>query len=244
MRSISDFLNADDWSFYCALSYPSAKIYNLSPSLSSSSSTPPSPSRPQNHQQIHHENFSSSFPFPKGFFNVISFRFLPSSCDSELAHILSECRRVLEPGGYLETTVLDIDLLGDAGPKARNAVTVAKTILARENPPPYYPTRQPQQPQSARVLKLLQKRGFTGLNKCFIALPIVSSTPIPPDADSVNPGVLARVARWWYTRCYERLITSQGEVMGRSMWNERGLLAECAERGTKLRMLVAYVKKC
>jgi hypothetical protein len=230
----------DDWSFYCALSYPSAKIYNLSPSLSSNPQTnsPPSPSRPQNHQQIHHEDFSSSFPFPKGFFNAISFRFLPSSSDSNLPFILSECRRVLEPGGYLEATVLDVDLLGNVGPKARKAVDLAKTIMHREN----YTSSNSTSTQSEKVLRLLSKRGFESPHKCFVGLPVVSNVPIT-GGDEANSAVLARVGRWWYTRCYERVITSQGEAMRRSMWNERGLLRECEERETAFRMLVAYARK-
>lgn len=237
---VIDGLGTDDWSFYCALSYPSAKIYNLSPSLSSNpqTNTPPSPSRPQNHQQIHHEDFSSSFPFPKGFFNAISFRFLPSSSDSNLPFILSECRRVLEPGGYLEATVLDVDLLGNVGPKARKAVDLAKTIMHREN----YTSSNSTSTQSEKVLRLLSKRGFESPHKCFVGLPVVSNVPIT-GGDEVNSAVLARVGRWWYTRCYERVITSQGEVMRRSMWNERGLLRECEERETAFRMLVAYARK-
>ncbi|RPA90839.1 hypothetical protein L873DRAFT_1753200 [Choiromyces venosus 120613-1] len=238
---VIDGLGTDDWSFYCALSYPSAKIYNLSPSLSSNpqtANTPPSPSRPQNHQQIHHEDFSSSFPFPKGFFNVISFRFLPSSSDSNLPFILSECRRVLEPGGYLEATVLDVDLLGNVGPKARKAVDLAKTIMHRENCTSSSSTST----QSEKVLRLLSKRGFEDAHKCFVGLPVVSNVPLT-SGDEVNSAVLAKVGRWWYTRCYERVITSQGEVMGRSMWNERGLLKECEERKTAFRMLVAYARK-
>ncbi|PWW72843.1 hypothetical protein C7212DRAFT_366264 [Tuber magnatum] len=236
---VIDGLGTDDWSFYCALSYPSAKIYNLSPSLSSSNAdTPPSPSRPQNHQQIHHEDLSSSFPFPKGFFNVISFRFLPSSSDSSLPFILSECRRVLEPGGYLEATVLDVDLLGNVGPKARKAVDLAKTIMHRENRTSSSSTST----QSGKVLRLLSKRGFEDTHKCSVGLPVVSNVPIT-GGDEVHSGVLARVGRWWYTRCYERVITSQGEAMRRSMWNERGLLRECEERKTAFRMLVAYARK-
>ena len=51
---------------------------------------------------------------------------------------------------------------------------------------------------------------------------ILDAYPVPPDADSVNPGALARVARWRHSRCYERFIPSQGEDMGRRIWNEWG----------------------
>ena len=49
---------------------------------------------------------------------------------------------MLVPGSYTEAAVLGTDLLGGC-PKARNAVTVAKTILARENLPPYSPLATP-----------------------------------------------------------------------------------------------------
>ena len=72
---------------------------------------------------------------------------------------------MLVPGSYSEATVLETDLLGGGCPKARNAVTVAKTILARENLPLYSSLATP----AAAILKLLQKRGYTKLNKWFIA---------------------------------------------------------------------------
>ena len=50
---------------------------------------------------------------------------------------------MLEPGSYLEATVLDTDLLGDTCPEARNAVIVAKTTLARENLALYSPLATP-----------------------------------------------------------------------------------------------------
>lgn len=145
---------------------------------------------------------------------------------------------MLEPGGYLEATVLDVDLLGNVGPKARKAVDLAKTIMHREN----YTSPNSTSTQSEKLLRLLSKRGFESPHKCFVGLPVVSNVPIT-GGDEVNSGVLARVGRWWYTRCYERVITSQGEAMKRSMWNERGLLRECEERETAFRMLVAYARK-
>lgn len=252
---------ADDWSFYCAFSYPKAKVYNLSPSLSANpNGTPPSPStpRPPNHQQIHHPNFSGGFPFPGGFFNVISFRFLPSSSDSELPFILSECKRVLEPGGYLEVTMLDAELV-NMGPKTKKAVNLVKAIMERESSSPSSSERKP---SSERVLKILKRRGFEDINKCFVGLPTVApakdvdttatttttTTPQPQpqqsqEPETVNETVMSSVGRWWYTRCYERVITAEGEVMRRSMWNDRTLLRECGTRETTFRMLVAHARK-
>ncbi|KAL7274894.1 hypothetical protein RUND412_002188 [Rhizina undulata] len=262
---IVDGLGTDDWSYYCALTYPSAKVYNLSSSHAaptiSGSMTPTSPTvtRPSNHMQIHHPNFATTFPFPKGFFNVVSFRFLPSSSDSNLPLILSECKRVMEPGGYLEVTVLDAELI-NTGNRARKAVDLVKAIMQRENESR---SRNPKA-MSEKVLKVLERRGFENISKCFVGLPVVGKIngsmsgsidsrddgierdvapdPLPEDPESMNE-VVSKVGRWWYTRCYERVITGEGEMPGRSMWNDKALLRECARKKTTFKMLVCHARK-
>jgi len=243
---------SDDWSFYCALSYPDAKVYNLSQALSSAAKpTPASPSvpRPTNHHQIHYPNFATSFPFPKGFFNVICFRFLPSSSDSHWPFILSECKRVLQYGGYLEVTLLDAELM-NVGSRAQRAVDLVKAIMQRENES----SSSPGKPASEKVLRILAKKGFEDINKCFLGLPAVGKVdsrsereqgarePSPDDPDSISE-VISKVGRWWYSRCYEGVITSQGEHMGRSMWADKGLLRECKKKRTNFRMLVCCARK-
>ena len=233
----------DDWSFYLSLSFPTTKIYNLTP-------TPPTPqppqTRPTNHKQVHHPSLTHAFPFPANFFTTITLRFPPSPFTSLL---LSECRRVLAPGGHLELITLDADLLS-AGPKTTGATELVKAIMSRETPG----RKRPQEAASAKMLRGLEKKGFTGLRKCYIALPAVGKLesaggegrevrePSPEDPEAIAE-VISKVGRWWYTRCYERVITAEGEGAYRSMWNDRGLVRECRKRGSGFRLLVACARK-
>ena len=259
-------VNADDWSFYCALSYPKAKVYNLSQAPSSSArGMPASPSvpRPANHHQIHYPNFAASLPFPKGFFDVISFRFLPSSSGRHWAFILRECKRVLQYGGHLEVTMLDADLMS-VGTRTQRAVDLVKAIMQRENSSEAAAAR----PASEKVLRILARKGFEDINKCFLGLPAVGKVDSRCETDgtaapAAGPGtaapdkereqspddpeaiseVISKVGRWWYSRCYEGVITANGEHMGRSMWADRALLRECKKRRTNFRMLVCCARK-
>ena len=252
---------ADDWSFYCALSYPSAKVYNLSqsspfpPPMGSAPPVSPSVPRPPNHHQVHYPSFATPFPFPKGFFDVICFRFLPSSSDAHWAFILSQCKRVLRPGGHLEVTLLDADLM-NVGPRTQRAVDLVKAIMQRESEA--VGSSAVPRPASEKVLRILSKKGFEDINKCFVGLPAVGKVGSsggaaaerdiaerehsPEDPDDINE-VVSKVGRWWYSRCYEGVITARGEHMERSMWADRALLRECRKRHTNFRMLVCCARK-
>ena len=291
---VVDGLGTDDWSYYCALTYPSCKVYNLSPSLNSSedgagNGSPTGLSKPPNHKQIHHTSFDTVFPFPVGFFNVVSLRFLPSSTYPSLPFILQQCQRVLAPGGYIEVTVLDADLV-NMGNRTKRAVDLNRGIMVRE----FEETAAnatlgtvsclsastiAAKAASERTLRLLEK-GFEDVNRCLVALPIVGhidgsismgsvhgsidqthnpaiiksaelaggeqeSLHKPIDAHNSNiTDVVSKVGRYWYTRTYERVMTGErGESMGRSMWNDKGLLRECSKKKTGMRMLVAYARK-
>lgn len=246
-------IETDDWSFYCAHTYPSAKVYNLAQSSFPAQTRPmpasPSVPRPPNHHQIYTPSLAASFPFPKGFFSVICFRFLPSSSDGHWPFILSECKRVLQPGGYLEVTLLDADLT-NAGPRTQRAVDLVKAIMQRENCTEGAPYR----PASEKVLRILSKKGFEDLSKCFVGLPTVGKVDSrsemqqderersSEDPESIKE-VVSQVGRYWYTRCYESVITAQGEHMQRSMWRDRGLLRECRKRRTNFKMMVCCARK-
>jgi hypothetical protein len=54
--------------------------------------------------------------------------------------------------------------------------------------------------------------------------------------------MVARVGRWWYTRCYEIPVLENGSL-DRSIWADPKLLRECQKRGTGFRLLVAYAQK-
>ncbi|KAI5808655.1 hypothetical protein DFH27DRAFT_478022, partial [Peziza echinospora] len=186
---VVDGLGTDEWSYYCALTYPSTTVYNLSPSLSAANADPSeedgSPAcltKPPNHKQIHHTSFDTVFPFPVGFFKAVSLRFLPSSTYPSLPFILQQCQRVLAPGGYIEISVLDADLV-NMGSRTKRAVELNRSIMLREfeqavaNAIPgtvssLTASTMATRPMSERVTRLLEK-GFEDVNQCIVRLPVI-----------------------------------------------------------------------
>lgn len=257
---VLDGLGNDDWSYYCALTYPDAIVYNLSPSTSSTAASSKkqvsdvSPS-PTNHRQIHRASFTNPFPFPKGFFAAIVFRFPVASSEATYRNAISECKRVLRPGGYLEVSVLDLDLM-NMGNRARRAVRDLKVRMQGAD------GSLTLKPASDTILRLLGRRGFENVNRCTLGVPaagsVVSSreTSVDEAGPSLNEllrdrsaesdqgitKMVARVGRWWYSRCYETSTLSDG-VPSDTIWRDRSLLRECAARKTSFKLLICYAQK-
>lgn len=290
---ILDGLGNDDWSYYCALTYPNANIYNLSIRSGSSSSSPHPDAwkPPSNHHLVHHIINGTAFPFPKGFFSACVLRFPAASSEDRQRHILSECKRVLRPGGYLEMSILDLDLV-NMGSRTRKAARGLKEKIYLADPDISL------KPASDNIQRLLGICGYDNLNRCMVSIPVAgmiggstgssnsnntlsdlpsagtglssqlstATTSSQPHArtpsDEAEPSlgdllsdpspsatndesitkVVARVGRWWYTRCYEIPVLSD-PTTDQSIWSERRLLRECQKRGTGFRLLIAYAQK-
>lgn len=291
---ILDGLGNDDWSYYCALTYPNANIFNLSIRSGSSSSSPHPDAwkPPQNHHLVHHTGGGAPFPFPKGFFSACVLRFPAASSEDGQRHILSESKRVLRSGGYLEMSVLDLDLV-NMGSRTRKAVRGLKEKIYLADPDISL------KPASDNIQRLLGICGYDNLNRCMVNIPVAgliggsmassnsnhtssdipsagtgtssypslptSPGPLPhtrTPSDETEPSlgdllsdpspsasndesitkVVARVGRWWYTRCYEIPVLSDPST-DQSIWAERRLLRECQKRGTGFRLLIAYAQK-
>lgn len=285
---VIDGLGNDDWSFYCALTYSTATVYSLGFSGPSTISSNPAAWRPpSNHRTIHHANIGNPFPFPKGFFTAAVIRFPAACSESGLRATISECKRVLRPGAYLELNVMDLDMV-NMGNRTRKAVRMLKERIFAADPSTSL------KPASDNIQKLLGKRGFENLNRCIVGVPVAgtlwsssntsssnqSVTPLhpyssnptptnqggskqkrpPSDDPSVSLGdllsnstpsesndesiakMVAKVARWWYTRCYEAAILPDGNP-DYSIWADRRVLRECQRRATGFRLLIAYAQK-
>ncbi|KAI1913392.1 hypothetical protein LOZ65_005822 [Ophidiomyces ophidiicola] len=291
---VIDGLGNDDWSFYCALTYPTATVYNLSGLLSQPNcSNPAAWDPPTNHHSVHHSNFENPFPFPKGFFTVAILRFPAACSEAGLKKMISECRRVLRTGGYLEMSILDVDMV-NMGSRTRKTIRTLKERIMTTDP------NISLKPTSDNVQRLLGKRGFQNLNRCVVVVPVAGtilrswdtsssgrsiipisiatpSNSMPsqsasaiPDSDShkrpfsddanlslgdllsdPSPSasndenitkIVARVGRWWYTRCYETPVLAEGNLDG-SIWADRRVLRECQRHGTGFKLLIAYAQK-
>ncbi|KAL4955426.1 hypothetical protein BDW69DRAFT_119357 [Aspergillus filifer] len=295
---VVDGLGNDDWSFYCALTYPIADVYCLHEGPITASKHPAAWQPPSNHHTIHHASLEDSFPFPKGFFAVTVLRFPAACSDACQNNIIAECKRVLRPGGYLEMSILDHDMV-NMGVRTRRAVRKLKETMYLSDPSISL------KPASDNIQKLLGSHGFDGLRRCMVRIPvagmivrssassssttssnpstlttapITSSTtisatsgsshcsnanshgnsssndtvlslgdllsdpsPSPSNDESIRK-IVARVGRWWYTRCYESPVLPNGDV-DRSLWADRKVLRECQQRGTGFRLLIAYTQK-
>jgi hypothetical protein len=265
--------NADDWSFYAAETYPTSTFYNLSPTrpLSASqrlSTSTSFPLTPPNHRQIEYLSPLHKFPFPSSTFHVVVFRFPSAMSEASYRNIVSEAKRVLLPGGYLEMAILDLDMM-NMGNRARRAVRALKVQMQVADPGISLGSA------SDLVLKCVGKRGFGDVKTCKVGVPVASA--IPSNASNSDPKsksekveakeqgkeelslaemmkdsssagdegitkMVAKVGRWWYTRCYETAVMLDGDV-GRSIFNDTTLLSECEKWDSSFKLVVAYAQK-
>lgn len=249
----------DDWSFYASETYPSATFYNLSPTrpLSSSQRLSGGPTLPPNHRQVQYTSTLNKFPFPSSTFHVVVFRFPTAMSTASYSNIISESKRVLKPGGYLELAVLDLDML-NMGNRTRRAVRALKVQMQVADPATELGSA------SDAVLKLVGKRGFRDVKSCNVGVPVASPVPAkvaPPteevslasmlqdESTAADEGItkmVAKVGRWWYTRCYESRVQSQEDLLSDiapSLFHDRTLLAECETWNSSFKLVVAYAQK-
>ncbi|KAF1841662.1 uncharacterized protein K460DRAFT_293268 [Cucurbitaria berberidis CBS 394.84] len=283
-----------DWSYYCALTYPEATVYDIGPepSAAPADNTSEPWSTLRNHRHICHSSLSNAFPFPMNFFACVVLRFpiaLPSSVHR---FVLSEAKRVLRPGGYLEFSVLDMDLV-NMGNRARRAVRGLKMRMqvADEN--------TSLRNISDEIMAGIGRKGFVECNRCVVGVPVAGKLPRPDDtkssitkrkgstassssktkgtpalpkgpkpevsfsdllnvsspSESTDNGItdmVARVGRWWYSRCYESLVlpeagepgaATSGDLLKSSIWRDENLVNECEKRGTSFKLLIGYAQK-
>ncbi|KAI4209911.1 MAG: hypothetical protein LQ351_007196 [Letrouitia transgressa] len=257
---VIDGLGNDDWSFYCALTYPDAVVYNLSSfqRMSNSSTRRRDPSvvqPPPNHRQIYHAGMSSPFPFPKGFFTAAVFRFPMATTENSYYNAVSECKRVLRPGGFLEMSILDLDMV-NMGNRARRAVRQLKERMQAAEP------QISLKPVSDNVQKMLGRRGFENLSRCMVTVPVAGLISdsragsfdenerslgemlkdASPQGDEGITKMISKVGRWWFTRCYELVVIPKDDPE-QSIWTDKALLKECEKRETGLKLLICYAQK-
>jgi SAM-dependent methyltransferase len=286
-----------DWSYYCALKYPEATVYDIGPGASSSATASSDGqgepwSTLRNHRHICHESLTNALPFPMHFFACVVLRFPTALPSSVHRFILSEAKRVLRPGGYLEFSVLDLDLV-NMGNRARRAVRGLKMRMqvADEN--------TSLRNISDEIMAGLGRKGFVECNRCVVGVPVAGKLPSPDNSrnsaskrtgsiassnskksgtphapkgpkpevsfsdllnvsspsESTDNGItdmVARVGRWWYSRCYESLVlpeagepgaATSGNLLENSIWRDESLINECEKRGTSFKMLIGYAQK-
>ena len=276
---VVDGLGNDDWSFYAAETYPAATFFNLSPRAplptpdhrSSSSAFPLSP---PNHHQIRYSSLHEKFPFGPQSITAVVFRFPAAGPEVQYRNIVSEARRVLTPGGFIELSILDVDL-NNMGNRGRRTVRRLKERIHAGTPDTYLGST------SDLMLRLLGRKGFTDIKTCRVGVPVANPVPrsssteagakrassggsdgraasktrrddrsLPelindesPVADESITKMVAKVGRWWYSRCYGSVAGAAPFAGSRSgLWNDKPLLAECEEWGSSLKLMVCHAR--
>jgi hypothetical protein len=252
----------DDWAFYAAETYPSATFYNLSPTPSNdgkSSRSAVLPEAPNNHRQVQCNSTLDKFPFPRDTFEAVVLRFPPASSDAVFRNLIAEGKRVLKPAGYLEMSILDLDMM-NMGNRARRAVRSLKVKISVADPSISLASA------ADTVLRMVGKRGFHDIKSCKVGVPVASTVSdgskatgnsdseekdislaeMMTDESSVGDAgitkMVARVGRWWYLRCYELAILPDGDT-SRSIFADTALLRECEKWNTSFKLLVCHAQK-
>ncbi|TKX27433.1 hypothetical protein C1H76_0270 [Elsinoe australis] len=169
-----------DWSYYCALTYPSATFYNLEVTSNEAKSS----NRGQdlsNYRNVRHSSIGSPFPFPRGFFTAVIFRFPIAATDKAYHACIFECKRVLRPGGFLELSVLDLDMM-NMGTNARRALRSLKIDMHGRN------DQISLRNLGDTMLTLIGRRGFDNIQRCVVGIPVAGRIPRSQDMSSDSSG--------------------------------------------------------
>ena len=253
---VLDGLGNDDWSFYCAETYVDVEIFNLT-SRPASSPQNGALELPKNYHQAQHVDLRGKFPFDTGFFTAVVLRFPAAMSEDAYRNSIAESMRVLRPAGYLEMSILDIDMV-NMGHRAKRALRELKYRMGVSQPDVTL------KPLSDSLQRMVKHIGFKNLNRCVVNVPVAGqvsrsrSRPGSSDEDSGMLGdlrkeasdkaggglakSLAMVGRWWFTKCYEMISLPYGDLE-RSIWNDEALLEECEKRGTGFKLLLCYAQK-
>ncbi|KOS21059.1 hypothetical protein ESCO_004342 [Escovopsis weberi] len=163
-----------DWAWHCALQYPNAKVYTVTTKavrqLSNANIRGPS-----NHRQVAVERLTK-LPFADNQFDLVYARELHSllklygeNGEDEWETCVRECMRVLKPGGYIEFSLLDSDIM-NAGPLGnKRSVEFGYTLQTLGYDPS--PTKM--------WLGRLARAGFQDVRRAWLCQPL-GAKPAPP----------------------------------------------------------------
>lgn len=186
--------------------------------------------------------------------------------ESAYRNIISESKRVLKPSGYLEMAILDLDMM-NMGSRARRAVRglkvqmqsadsnlslgsasdmILKTVGKRgftdvKSCSVGVPVASTIPSSSSSKLAGLSKESRNVTKEEEMSL----ADMMRDESQAADEGItkmVAKVGRWWYTRCYESVTLPSGEVSS-SILNDEALLQECENWNANFKLVVAYAQK-
>ncbi|KAI9730164.1 MAG: hypothetical protein M1818_008258 [Claussenomyces sp. TS43310] len=164
-----------DWAWHCAFEYPNTKVYTVSTKALRQLSNA-NINGPQNHRQVAVFKLTK-LPFADKQFDLISARHLHSMLkvasengSDEYDACLAECMRVLKPGGYLEFSLLDSDIMNAGSLGQAKSVEFGFSLKLRGYDAT--PTRA--------FLGRLRHAGFVNVKRAWMFLPMGAPLPPPP----------------------------------------------------------------
>ncbi|KAI9825284.1 MAG: hypothetical protein M1832_001318 [Thelocarpon impressellum] len=235
-----------DWAWHCAEHFPWSKVYTA---VGKASRQPGQASvrGPPNHLQVAVPQLWK-LPFPDKFFDVVSARSLhallktdrPSGeADDEYDLCLRECLRCLKPGGYLEFSVLDSDILR-AGPLgSAMSVEFGFNLKTRGYDPT--PTRG--------FLGRVRKAGFVSTKRSWMVLPMggpgASDEPESGSRGSTAEvaGLTGLVGSLAWERWMLKLQMESGKAQDSLLEGVAGVIQEGSERGAAWRCLLGWARR-
>jgi hypothetical protein len=165
-----------EWSYNCALTYPKCQFYNLGPEPNSSSWETLS-----NYHHVTHPSISTPFPFPNNYFSAVVFRFPVADADDAYQVCFNEIKRTMRPSGYLEMSVLDLDLV-NMGHTARKTIRDLKIRMHQQD------SQISLWNHGDAFLTHLGKRDFENLRKCVVGIPVAGRIRRSHDSGSSSSG--------------------------------------------------------
>ncbi|KAI0966937.1 methyltransferase domain-containing protein [Xylaria arbuscula] len=264
-----------DWAWHCAITYPNTKVYTVTTKairqLSNCNMRGPS-----NHRQVAVERLTR-LPFPDAHFDLVSARelhsvlkFIGENGEDEWETCMTEVMRVLKPGGYLDFSVIDSDIM-NAGPlglaKSVEFGFSLKTLGYDPNP-------------TRLFLGRLGRAGFSEVRRAWMCLPMghtklpVGEKPLPVVRDSQGvertremasilqgstdgaASIAGLAGSWawerWLLRCEMEKVAGEGRLWldaaevreaGKCLEGVHGIIEEGRGCGAGYRMLNGFARK-
>ncbi|KAI1161297.1 methyltransferase domain-containing protein [Nemania serpens] len=264
-----------DWAWHCAITYPNTKVYTVTTKTIRQLSNC-NMRGPPNHRQVAIERLTR-LPFPDAHFDLVSARelhsiikFIGENGEDEWEGCLTEVMRVLKPGGYLDFSVIDSDIM-NAGPLAlAKSVEFGFSLKTLGYDP--NPTRL--------FLGRLGRAGFAEIRRAWMCLPMghtklpAGEKPLPVVRDSSGversleleaivqgstagaASITGLVGGWawerWLLRCEMEKVAGEGRLWldaaevreaGKCLEGVHDVIEEGRSCGAGYRMLNGFARK-
>ena len=174
---VFDGLGNADWSIFCSVTYAAQNTF-VHDLKERNGQRPFEPDHaPLNYRRTEIRSLCDQFPFPPSFFSAIVLRFPPAMTDTKMRNIISECMRVLAPGGYLELMLLDLDIV-NMGTITRRAMRDLKIRITTQD------RALSLKPLSDNIQSHLGQQGFPSLSRCVVGVPVVGNASASTESPS------------------------------------------------------------